>query len=187
MYFMLECYGPEEEDMTAIGSWPHFEGVNWNLGRYVDKKIPTPIVVELDHQFPGLMMPMFDSGVLLFSDEMISALHKAGVDNFQCFDALVKDTVNNLVYDNYKVINILGVVAVANLANSNYESHGNDEALIDTDFDSLVIDEKKARGLLMFRLAESVNGIVIHEDVKKVLEQNGIKHLDFVLPEEWIG
>lgn len=186
MYFMLECYGPDEEDMAAIGNWPHFDGVNWNLGRIITKPIPTPVIVELDPQFPGLMMPMFDSGVLLFSDEMIKVLHKLGVDNFQCFDAVVKDTINNVEYKNYKVINIVGVVAAADLGKSSYEAHGG-AALIDTDFDSLVIDVNKAKGQYMFRLAEAVNGIVIHERVKKGLEAQGIQHLDFVPPEEWIG
>lgn len=186
MYYMLECYGPDEEDMAAIGDWPHFEGVNWNLGRVITKPIPMPIIVELDPQFPGLMMPMFDSGVLLFSDEMISALHQSGVDNFQCFDAIVKDIINNIEYKNYKIINIVGVIAAANLDASVYEAHGG-ATLVDTDFESLVIDEGKAKGQYMFRLAEAVNGIVIHEHVKKILEQHNIQHLDFVPPEEWIG
>lgn len=186
MYFILECYGPDEEDRASLGKWPHFEGVNWNLGRFIDRPIPTPIVVELDPECPGIMMPMFYSGLLLFNDEMIGALQKSGVNNFQVFDAIIKDTVNNTEYNNYKVINIIGVVAAADLDKSDYEAHDG-AALIDTDFDSLVIDESKAKGQYMFRLAEAVSAIVIHENVKKSLESNGIQFLDFIPPEEWIG
>lgn len=186
MYYVLECYGPEEEDRAALGNWPQFEGVNWNLGRLINRPLPTPIVIELNPEFPGIMMPMYYSGLLLFTDEMINALHKSGVNNFQYFDAIVKDTINNIDYKNYKVINIVGVVAAADLGKSQYDTHG-DAALIDTDFESLVIDPKKARGQYMFRLAESVNAIIIHEHVKKGLEDHGIKYLDFIPPEEWIG
>ena len=94
---MLECYGLDaEEDVAALGSWPQFEGINWLLGRPIEKTIPTPILIELDPDNPGLMMPMFDSGVLLFNDEMISVLHKIGVTNFQCYDAIVRDTENDI-------------------------------------------------------------------------------------------
>lgn len=186
MYYLLECYGPDEEDRAALGDWPQFDGVNWNLGRLINYPIPSPIEVLMDPQQPGIMMPMFYSGLLIFSDEMIGALHECGVDNFQCYEAILKDTVKNIDYDNYKVINIIGVVGAAQLDASVYDSHG-DVPLIDTDFDSLVIDKKKTKGLYMFRLAECVTGIVIHEKVKLALENRNIKYLDFILPEEWIG
>lgn len=186
-YYMLECYGLDaEKDVAALGSWPQFEGINWMLGRPIEKTIPTPILTELDPDNPGLMMPMFDYGVLLYSDEMISVLHKIGVTNFQCFDAIVRDTEKQIDYTNYKVINIIGLVSAANLNKSNYDSHGG-AAYMDTDFDSLSIDESKINGQRLFRLAESVNGIVIHEEIKKAFEEHGIEHLDFVLPEDWIG
>ncbi|MDR7212080.1 imm11 family protein [Flavobacterium piscis] len=186
-YYMLECYGMDaEEEAAALGSWPKFEGVNWMLGRPVTKEIPTPIIIELDPDNPGLMMPMFYSGVLLFSDEMIAILHKIGVTNFQCFDTIIRDTVKEIDHTNYKLINIIGLVAAADFEKSDYDTHGG-TALIDTDFDSLSIDENKINGQRLFRLAESVNGIVIHEDVKKALEEHGIENLDFVLPEDWIG
>lgn len=186
-YYMLECYGLDaEEDVAALGSWPQFDGVNWMLGRPIEKEIPTPILIELDPENPGLMMPMFYSGVLLFSDEMITVLHKLGITNFQCFDAILCDTVNNVDYTNYKLINIIGLVAAANLDMSDYDSHGG-TANIDTDFDSLFLDDSKIKGQRLFRLSESVNGIVIHEEVKNAFEEHGIEHLDFILPEDWIG
>ncbi|HKO63823.1 MAG TPA: DUF1629 domain-containing protein [Candidatus Nitrosocosmicus sp.] len=176
----------EEDEPASLKSWPQFEGVNWMLGGKIEKEIPAPILVELDPNNPGLMMPMFDSGILLFSDEMISVLHKIGIENFQCFDATIRDTEKNIDYTNYKVINIIGLVAAANLDKSDYNAHGGN-AEIDTDFDSLSIDNSKINGQRMFRLKESVNGIVIHEDVKNALEEHGIENLDFVLPEDWIG
>jgi len=51
----------------------------------------------------------------------------------------------------------------------------------------LVIDEAKTRGALLFRLAESVNGIVVHETIKNAIEATGIDTLTFMPPEEWVG
>ena len=39
----------------------------------------------------------------------------------------------------------------------------------------------------MFRLAESVMGIVVHESVKQAIEAAGIDTLTFVDPAEWIS
>ena len=55
------------------------------------------------------------------------------------------------------------------------------------DGDSLVIDDRKAHGALMFRLAENVSGIVVHESVRVAVHEAGIEHLDFVPTRQWFG
>jgi hypothetical protein len=53
-------------------------------------------------------------------------------------------------------------------------------AKIDVDFDKLVLDEMKLQGLpLMFRLAESINIILVHKSVKEHLTQKGFTGLIF--------
>jgi hypothetical protein len=41
--------------------------------------------------------------------------------------------------------------------------------------------------MLLFRMAENVSAIVVHETVKKSIEDAGIPYIDFVNPESWIG
>lgn len=53
------------------------------------------------------------------------------------------------------------------------------------DIDSLVVDPAKADGALMFRLAESVNTILLHESVCDAIEAAGIDTLTFYEPESW--
>jgi hypothetical protein len=43
-------------------------------------------------------------------------------------------------------------------------------------------DEKKARGALIFRLAESVNAILVHERLRDHLIANGFRNLEFLEP-----
>jgi len=66
-------------------------------------------------------------------------------------------------------------------------SGGNPEGLLDVDFEGLTIDPEKAKSLLLFRLAESTNGIVVHESVKNSLLEQGFDMLTFMDPKEWIG
>ena len=185
MYYVLECYGPADQDRAAIGGVRNFE-VNWRLARPLETVPPRPIVVELNPEFPGIMMPMFDKGILLFSNPMVTSIRNAGVDNIEVFDALVIDPGSGQRYEDYKAVNIVGAVAAADLPKSEYAAPSG-TAMVDTDFDSLAIDEAKAGGHLMFRLAEAVTAIVIHERVKSQLEQDGIPYLNFVPPADWMG
>lgn len=182
MYWMLECYGILVDRAGVVGVL-NDSGRNWLLGRPFKVPPPSPLEIEVDD---GAMVPMFDSGVLLFSDAMLKVLQSVGVDNLDVYPAVLVNKGSGARHENYKAINILGLVAAADLSRSKCVSHTS-TGLIDTDFDSLVIDESKAHGFLMFRLAEAVNGIVIHDRVKVALERGGIRHLDFVKPEKWVG
>jgi len=184
LYFILGCFGPEEEDRAGIGEIP--PDMNWNLGRRFDQPPRTPLEVSLNPDFPGIMVPMFDSGILLFTDAMIAALREAGVDNLDCYEVVIRDPLTGKEWKDYQAVNIIGLVAAADLSESVYSADSG-VALIDTDFDSLAIDESKALGSLMFRLAECVSAIVVHRKVKEKLEGRGIPYLDFTNPSDWIG
>ena len=185
MYYMLACLGPIDRERAVLRNVPMFKDVSWMRGMRIKTEIPDPIEIEVDTRVGDAMMPMFDEGMLIMSDEMIAALHKAGVDNLDCYNTVISDPETGKVYSDYKAVNIIGVIACADIKASECESFG--EPLIDMDFDSLVIDETKTHGALMFRLAECITGIVVHEKVKQCLEDCGIQYLDFILPEEWVG
>ena len=182
-YFMLECYGPADQERQAIDRVP--TGVAWNRGVYLDPNaVSTPLEVIMDGD--GLMMPMFNRGILLFRDDLLSALKSAGVENLQLFDAVLIDPVANVRYETYKAVNVVGLIAAADLEKSEYSTPSGIPR-IDTDFDSLALDPSKIKDTYMFRLAESVNAIVIRHNVKQAVEGAGIPYIDFVEPEEWFG
>lgn len=183
-YYMLECYGPDEEDRAGIHTVHGLSGLNWLLGSRFSQPLPNPIKITLDAD-RGIMLPMFSAGILLFRDDLIEALHESGVDNLDIYPAELFNPLTGETFTNYKAINIIGVVSAADLSKSKYEAHG--RPMVDVDFDSLEIDPERANGLLMFRLAEAVSGIVVHESVKAHTEQKGIAHLDWIEPRLWIG
>ena len=117
---------------------------------------------------------------------MLSSVRAAGVDNLDVYSASLSDPASGVTHTGYKAVNIIGTVAAANLAESDFQAPSG-SPLVDTDFDSLVIDEERAKGLLMFRLAECVTAIIIDERVMQRLNQDRIPYLDFVDPRSWIG
>jgi hypothetical protein len=186
-YYVLECYGPEDADRAAIGRIRTRLPESWRLGRPFQTPPATPIEVELNpDDLPGLLMPYFSSGIELMSNEMLAVLRAAGVDNLDVYDAVVIDPIEGRRYTNYKAVNVIGVLAAADLGKSKWSSTSS-RALIDADFESLVVDESRTYGFLMFRLAECVSALIIHERVKSALENAEIKYLDFVEPAEWFG
>lgn len=184
-YFILECYGPRDQDRAVLGDIVGAPDVNWNLGKKFDTPIPSPLEVHLDPEQPGILMPMFDRTVLLMCDEMVATLKAIGVDNLDTYPAVLIDDLEGKRHENYKAVNIIGLVAAADLGKSVYSTRGG-PPLIDADFDKLVIDEAKTHGQSMFRLAECVSAKVVHKRVKEALEKKH-PYLNFVPPEDWMG
>jgi hypothetical protein len=182
MYYMIECFGPEDQERQAIDTVP--TGFSWNGGAPFTEGPNCPLTVIMDGD--GIMVPMFNRGILLWEDKLIEAVRNAGVKNIDCYDCILVDPVSGIKHQNYKAINIIGLVAAADLSKS-ICSTPSGIPLIDTDFDSAVIDEQKAHGLLLFRMAECVSAIVVHESVKNSIEDSGIPYINFVQPENWFG
>lgn len=179
---MIECFGPDDQERQAIDTIP--SGFSWNGGSPFTEDPREALEVIMDGD--GIMVPMFNRGILLWQDELIDAVRRAGVNNIQCYECVLIDPINNVRHQNYKAVNIIGLVAAADLGKSVYSSPSG-VPLIDTDFDSVVIDERKTNGMLLFRMAECVSAIVVHEIVKKFIEDAKIPYINFIKPESWFG
>jgi hypothetical protein len=176
MYYILQ-ESPLDDltDLTALTDYgdAHVDGANWYEGAQFTVPIPQPIRLSLDPSVPGELPLFFSFTIPLMHDKLILALRDAGVDNLDLFDAVVTHEPSGHQYHEYKAVNVIGVVAAADLSASDYESY-QPTPLISVNFNSLVIDESKAHGLLMFRLAECVSAIVIHQKVKDLLDERDL-------------
>ncbi|MEX0712868.1 MAG: DUF1629 domain-containing protein [Pirellulales bacterium] len=182
MHYIMSCEG--EHPIAAIDESPRLPGGPWMHGRPIAIDVPKPLVYTLDAQRPGKLKAMYDKAVPLVRDDLLEALREAGVDNLEVFDAVVRDAAAGKEYTNYKAFNIVGVIACADMDQS--EVLGG-STVIDVDFASLVLDESKCEGVLMFRLAEAVNAIVVDERVKGGVEASGVPGMVFYGPGEWCG
>lgn len=160
--------------------------VLWGHGEFYSDPILAPLKAVLSTK-GGNVMPDFDVGRLpLVSNRLAEALRKTGVDNFQLFDTEITDPRTGVVYRDYKAINIIGAVSCADLDASEYEPSKAPRI----DFTKLVIDESRAKGFHMFRLAESLRYILISQKVRDVLVSMpliGMRISDLDDPDAYVG
>jgi hypothetical protein len=173
-----------------IGDEPFIKGIKWNLGIKIAAPVPSPLPYVLQPLNPqssddSSYMPAYlNARGLLFRDDLIQALSDCGVDNFEAYEVAIMDPDNGQIYTNYKMLNLIGLVSAADMGASQATLHDN-IPLIDVDFDRLVIDESKTRGALIFRLAESTNGVLVHQQLRDCLVGKGFgEDLAFYDPRE---
>ena len=178
-YFSLRC--PLTSESAVLTDEPYLSPPldNWMGGNRLEAPVPEPLTYEIESDGKQLMS-FYNTLVPLMSAELLSALASAGVENLELFDATVSDLETGTTYDGYKAVNIVGVVAAADMQQSDSANLGlDDSGLIDTFFRNLVVDESRIPDVLMFRLAESVKHIIVHESVREAVEAAGLTDLQF--------
>lgn len=164
---------------------PVVKGEKWFRGK--------PFVIKVNHPLEARLQPFNDmhpdmaqrmssfmgrGGLPIWSDELIATMQRFGVDNLDCYDLDILDPDNGEIIRDYKVVNIIGVIAAADMENSLYT---NEDGIprIDVAFDELHIDLSKTHGQLIFRLAENLMGIIVHSSLKNYLIESGFSDIDF--------
>ena len=168
MYYSLDYnldYDALGLQMVGVERVPAPE-VAWTMGVRCPTQVPEPIECHLDPR-SGPDMPDWIAGFTLFSKRFVDVLKSAGVRNMDIYDAVVIDRERGKTYTNYRAVNLLGRVNCADM-NQSVHLPGFDPPLMK--FEKLVIDESRTMGLPLFRLAESVQFILISERVKQAIE-----------------
>jgi hypothetical protein len=182
MHWIMTCEGLYPP--TTLSEMPDFSTGPWFTGQPVSNAIAGPLRYVIDPEYEGQVMPLYECAYPLFRDDLLAVLVKSGVDNLQLFDAIVEDPQRGLVYTHFKAVNIIGCVAMADLARST--THGTRPVrLIATDFASLTLDHAAAPEILLCRLAEAVSAVVVHDRVRQAIEDAPIDGITFLSDGEW--
>jgi hypothetical protein len=188
MYYIMTHFYGDYPTRIYDGNKIDRQGVWWNDGAPFTKSIHTPIEVHLKPYEPlsweqSTELPtIMDALVLFMRDDLIETLRSVGVDNLDVYDAVVCDPDDGRRHTNYKAVNIIGMIAAADMNKSDAVVHDG-IPLVDVSFDKLVIDPSKAHDLALFRLAENNSAIVAHERIKEAVLARGIKGVKFFRPE----
>ena len=189
MYFMLMCQTPKGFERARLTYHPDRlpNGLrrHWASGAVFAVPPREPVQIEIVEEEAGLLLEYYTSGIAIMSRRLAKALQDTGIDNIDFYEAEIHDLKSGNVIKSHLAFNLIGAIAAADLSQSKYQAL--DGPLISVDFDSLTIDEGKTRGARMFRLAESVNGVAVHESVKDAIEAAGIDTLTFAPPDQWVG
>jgi hypothetical protein len=145
-------------------------------GKQFENTPDSPIVARVSLDAETVLAEMWQSPVALMSKRLHQALLCAGVANLDVYPAEIQDEKTGEFYRDYVAFNIVGRVAAEHLTR-------HDDVLVsDIDLSSL-----SDNGLLMFRLDQAVNTIVVHDTVRRAIEDAGIDTLTFFEPSEWTG
>ncbi|MDH5180258.1 MAG: hypothetical protein OEZ39_09285 [Gammaproteobacteria bacterium] len=184
MYYILEendLIEPGPYSAVYDGESSALEPIDFISGNVLDLKLDEPVVIRLYEYTEGDtgMADFYSLPFPIMSDTMFRTLTMLGVSNLQTWPATLLVPNQNECIDTYKIVNIIGTIAAADMTRSDYIDMGG-SGRIAVGFRNLVIDEQKADGAKMFRLAESPSTIIIHEDIKAGLEDCCLKYLRFI-------
>lgn len=183
-YFVLGC--ESLHPASTLRDRPELPRGPWMSGKRITYDVTTPLEYGLDPDYPGELLPFYKSAAPLMNQKLIQAIKDAGADNLQLFDAVLVDPQRSMRHTDYKAVNIIGVVAMADLGKSSTMGTGDSE-MIDVDFHRLEFRAGTAGEHLVFRLAESVNAIVVHARVRQSIEAAGVAGMTFYESGEWSG
>jgi hypothetical protein len=177
-YYTMEQEVDREESFV-LTSLPDIEPKRpWYLGERFGIDPPDPLELIMDPTSGPIMPDFFDAGIPVFSAKLCQAMHEAGVDTFDRYPAVMIDPNTGHRWADYFAVNVIGKVSCADMKQSTYLDP-TDTGQISVFFSQLVIDPMRARGHLMFRLAESLGELIIHDSVVKVLRTKDLKCLRF--------
>jgi hypothetical protein len=182
-YYMMGC---EHEEAMMLSHIQEVDGQDWFEGRRFRTPPQTPVEVFVSPEYEDRVLLEFFPVQMLMRTDLVQCLRDAGVDNLEAYDAVIRESEGDRVYDNYKAVNVVGVISAADRARTIFHPD-NPSRLINADIESLYIDPAKAGDALMFRLAEAITGLVVHERVKAAVEAGNFPNMVFTDPADWVG
>jgi hypothetical protein len=198
-YYVLNCVAPIGVDHFLLQVGAPANDKRWKAGLLFSDQNrsdelqppPQPIVLRTQPEegpIPNTYAELYWNPIPLMSRRLVTVLQSAGVDNLQTYETRLESIEGDKPPppNHYLAVNIVGRVAAADLTKSEMNPESPDR-IISTDFNSLSIDEAKARNLLMFRLAENISAVLVHERVREQVERRGIDLLTWYDPAGWAG
>jgi len=186
MYYLLVTEAHDEKDARIYGQPEIITGLNIDLGFGIKHQgsIPLIKIIMKENEQGRMTDNLIAAGTtgLVANSKMRKMFLATGVDNIQYFDAVVENSVTGEVSNDYKIVNIVGVVNCIDYENSRLEYYPDGGVMF---IDELVLDESKIKDLIMFRLYDFLPLIVVHKKVKDMFEQNSISGVKFYLPGEF--
>ena len=137
--------------------------VPWFDGKPRRRPPQAALQFDLDPQSGVLMPDFFNVDMPLFSPRLFTALTDAGVSNMESYPVVLRDPSTGQTWKDYRAINILGVLSIAETEDLTVEGAGSGRFLMDPG--TLAVDYDRCHGLSCFRPCENLSIILVHENV----------------------
>jgi hypothetical protein len=187
-YYMLEYESDEDEAVLSDDPDEFDIELDWHIGARFERspKEPIRLVIYAGNSGNGEIPEQCDVPLPVMSKRLRGIFDSNGVTNIDYYDALIVDEASGREFRSHVAYNLIGAIAACDLKKTTFAA-ANPSRLVDADIDKLKLDPARILGARIFRLAESVNGIVIHASLMRAVVASGIKTLLFMPPEEWIS
>jgi hypothetical protein len=176
-YLVLECSGYEPRARLLPCDGFRY---SWNTGAPFVEAPREPIELFWDPATEHERKAAFyDYGPVLMRVDLVAALQSLGVDNFDTYEVVIRSKSGRPDQRDYIAVNIIAM-SVMDMTRSGIEDES--DRRFDVLFQGLVVDEQRAAGQLMFRLAESVRTVILHEKIATGLVSKGVFELMLTEP-----
>ncbi|UWX03903.1 hypothetical protein H1235_15815 [Pseudoxanthomonas sp. NC8] len=95
--------------------------VNFMSGRSIAHPVDLPVVYTTSGKAGDEIRDFLDASFPLMSRRFVELLQAGGVDNLQLFPAIIRSEVDGSVWEDYYAVNVLGLIACADMGNSDYD------------------------------------------------------------------
>ena len=177
-----------------MGGWP-WERCSAKFAkgvRLAPDEVPNPLEIDIDPlesyaaEMGPLLPDVFTISGLVLSQRLYRTIVDFGVDNLDVYPAVMIDSQTKQRFSDFYAVNVVGLIAAADMEQSTATIQPGGP-VIDVAFDNLVIDAAKARGALMFRLAESTMNVWLHPALVQHIKSAGFPGIEFFDPAEVFG
>ncbi|NTV97269.1 MAG: hypothetical protein HGA75_17960 [Thiobacillus sp.] len=182
-YFVLMSHSADRMLLGGVPMGPG--GTSWTMGQRFPSSPSQPVPINVVEGYEEEGLPEFENVPPVMSTAVYKALLNAGVDNIDAYDAVLRSKDGSIEHAGFKAYNLIGLISATDFRQTAF-SASNPSRSIDAAIDSLVIDPARARGVLMFRLAENTSTILVHRRVKETLEAAGFETIYFMAPPEYM-
>ncbi len=165
MYYSIEADPFNERGIIGDPKFPN--DISFMRGAFINWQPDAPLLFRSNCDDDNLPREYMGRASLpVWSKALLNEFRLAGVDNIQAFPAVVEDIDGNIKWKDYFAINVIGKVSAADLSESEYIEIGERPGgLPFAGFQNIVIDPEKARGFLLFRLAENPLELIAHQRI----------------------
>ena len=169
-----------------------FELTEWISGKPLLKS-PSLIRIKSDEGKSARLTDLVLTGfnLQIFSPKLIQLLSEMGVDNIEYYPVELVNHETDEIITNYKIANILGKIECLDFENSRFERFESGALMYVKKFkvDMEKLEDKKGSHQTpkLFRLGEFPFIILAHEEVKALIEKEGITGVKFIEPSKYMG
>ncbi len=162
--------------------------IDFCAGQLITEPLPKPLVFDTFYGPGSHPHHYFDyaTDIPVVSALFIDALKKCGVDNFQLFPAVIRNSKEKIKWEEYFAFNVIGMINATDLENSEYTEimPGNDDDIPPLgSFTVIALHEDRIKGQDMFREPVGGNLIMSERVARKLVELKPENGFGFIADE----